>query len=129
MVYKSYILTGYDMTSKVGTKSAALKASPERFLHNFGEYDVTDTIFHNAEKYLVNVIRLKTTSLSIRGHFLRSHYVVSLCLNLLDPKKHTLQPLNYGWYGRNGMLLPEKFQCLLPEKYTITCACCNGCYK
>ena len=48
------------MTSKVGTKVAALKASPGRFLQGFGEYDVTDTIFHNAEKYLVNVIRLKT---------------------------------------------------------------------
>ena len=48
------------MTSKVGTKAAALKDSPERFLQNFGEYDVTDTIFQNAGKYLVNVIRLKT---------------------------------------------------------------------
>ena len=56
MVLKPYILTGRGMTSKVGTKAAALKASPESFLQDFGEYDVTDTILHNAEKYLVNVI-------------------------------------------------------------------------
>ena len=31
MVLKSYILTGCDMKSKVGTKAAALKASPEVF--------------------------------------------------------------------------------------------------
>ena len=28
------------------------------------------------------------------------HSVVSLCLNLLDPKKHTLQSLNYRWHER-----------------------------
>ena len=98
MVLKSFILTGCGMTSKVGTKAAALKASAERFLQDFGEYDVT--IFHNAEKYLVNVIYsrqkcetfddlryhqytmknttltdLPPTSRSIRGHLLRSHSV------------------------------------------------------
>ena len=60
MVLKSYIQTGCGMASKVGTKAAALKASPERFLQGFEEYDVTDTIFHKAEKYLLNVIRFKT---------------------------------------------------------------------
>ena len=49
-------------------KAAALKASPERFFQDFGEYDVTDTIFHNAEKYMVNVIRLLTKCEALRYH-------------------------------------------------------------
>ena len=153
MILKAHILTGCDLTSKVETKAASLNAFPAKLLQDFGEGNVTDPRFHNAEKYLVNVIKRNTkcetfdelrynqyimknttltdlppTSRSIRGHLLRSHYLVSLRLNLLDLKKHTLQPLNYGRYERSGMLLPEKFRCILPERYTITCACCKGCH-
>ena len=34
---KAHILTGCDVTSKSETKTAAIKASPESYLHNFGE--------------------------------------------------------------------------------------------
>ena len=51
-----------------------------------------------------------------------------LCHNLLDSQKHTLQPTDYGWYEKSGMLLPEQYRCLLPEQYAITCACHKGYY-
>ena len=34
---KAHILAGCDATSKIGTKTASIKASPESYLHNFGE--------------------------------------------------------------------------------------------
>ena len=34
---KAHILTGCDVTSKIGTKTAAIKASLESYLRNFGE--------------------------------------------------------------------------------------------
>ena len=153
VIIKAHILTGCDLTSKVGTKAAALKAFPERFLKDFGEGNLTDATFQNAERYLVTVVKHNTkcetfdelrynqyitknatltdlapTSRSIRGHIMRSYYLVRLCLNLLDPQKHTLQPTDYGWYEHSGMLLPEKYRCLLPERYTVTCACHKGCH-
>jgi len=98
MILKAHILTGSHVTSKVGTKTAALKAKPERYLQGFGENTfVTDLA--QAEKYLVNVVHAKSTcatsdklryniytsknktltelpptSSAIRGHLLRCHY-------------------------------------------------------
>ena len=34
---KAHMLTGCGVTSKIETKTAAIKASPESYLHNFGE--------------------------------------------------------------------------------------------
>ena len=104
MIIKAHILTGCDLTSKVGTKAAALKAFPERFLKDFGEGDLTD-----AERYLVTVVKYNTkcetfdelrynqyitknatltdlapTSRSIRGHIMR-YYLVRLYLNPISP--------------------------------------------
>jgi len=60
MIVKAHILTGSDVTSKVGTKAAALKAQPERYLQDFGENTfATDLV--QAEKYLVNVVHAKST--------------------------------------------------------------------
>ena len=50
-------LTGSDITSKVGTKKAALKADPAKYLQGFGTTAVMhDSITKEAEKYLVNVV-------------------------------------------------------------------------
>ena len=43
VIVKAPVLTGCDVTSKVGTNQAALKGSPERFLQTFGN-DFTPTI-------------------------------------------------------------------------------------
>ena len=34
---KAHILTGCDVTSKIGSKTAAFKACPEKYLYDFGE--------------------------------------------------------------------------------------------
>ena len=153
MILKAHILTGSDVTFKVGTKAAALKAQPERYLQDFGENTfVTDLV--QAEKYLVNVVQAKSTcatfdelryniytsknktltelpptSSTIRGHLLRCHYFVRVCVTLLDLETSELSPLNFGWKQVNGMLLPEKNQTSIPEEYTLTCACKKGCTR
>ena len=52
---KAHILTGYDVTSKIGSKSAAFKACPEKYSYDFGE-EFHDYHFQMAGKYLVKVI-------------------------------------------------------------------------
>ena len=51
------MLTGCDVTSKIGTKSSAMKVNPERFLQAFGVGEPSDIAFKNAERYLVYVIQ------------------------------------------------------------------------
>ena len=56
-VIKPHILMGCDVTSKTGTKSEAIKASPEGYLHNFGEENnPSSEAFLKAEEYLVRVL-------------------------------------------------------------------------
>ena len=52
---KAHILTGCDVTSKTGSKTAAFKACPEKYLYGFGE-EFHDYHFQMTEKYLVKVI-------------------------------------------------------------------------
>ena len=67
-------LTGSDYTSKVGTKSAALKANPEHFLSEFGRYihepKLSDSL-SKAEAYLVQVLKKGTTAQTMNE--LRTH--------------------------------------------------------
>ena len=51
------MLTGCDVTSKIGTKSSAMKNNPERFLEDFGIGEPSDAAFKSAEHYLVNLIQ------------------------------------------------------------------------
>ena len=45
-----HILTGCDVTSKIGTKAAVLKTQPENYLMNFGEHStLTDKNINAAE--------------------------------------------------------------------------------
>ena len=39
IVLKAHVLTGCDVTSKVGTKFRALNSEPEKYLMSFGEMD------------------------------------------------------------------------------------------
>ena len=58
---KLHILTGCDVTSKVGTKSAAIKASQEVNLWKFCSFVSEEYGFKDAELYLVNVLHGKST--------------------------------------------------------------------
>ena len=42
---KVHILTGCDITSKIGIKSAALKSDPHMYLKNFGESELLESPF------------------------------------------------------------------------------------
>ena len=106
---KAYILTGYDVTSKRGTKASAVASKPETYLDDFGIELLWDSSLVCANKRLVRVISFKSsceifynlkyeickkkekalnelppTSSTIHGHLLKSHYFVYLCSNLLD---------------------------------------------
>ena len=55
-ITSAHILTGCDVTRKIGSKTAAfIKACPEKYLHDFGE-DFHDYNFQMTEKYFVKVI-------------------------------------------------------------------------
>ena len=57
IILKTHVFTGCDVTSKIGTKSSAMKINPERFFQAFGVGEPSDIAFKSAERYLVNVIQ------------------------------------------------------------------------
>ena len=61
IILKAHILTGCDVTSKVGTKVNALKANPAQYLSRFGENDsLLDDVAIEAENCLVKTIQVNT---------------------------------------------------------------------
>ena len=152
MVLKVHGLTGCDVTSKLGTKAAGMKADI-RQLVNFGVSELVDpSSFVLAEKYLCGVLypnescqtfdtlryRLYTkknkdlsslppTSHVLYGHLLRSHYFVWTCHTLLTENAATLNPQRFGWNLVDNVLIPDKHLCSLPEIYTATCRCNKKC--
>ena len=148
---KAHILTGCDATSKIGTKTSALKKNPEIYLQMFGEEEFGDTSFKQAEKYLVQVVEtgskcssfddlryhmyinkrksipeLPPTSRSLRGHLERCYYLICLCSTLLDPNSFQLNPCRHGWESVNSVMCPKKYRLAMPEQYTVTCGCKSG---
>ena len=57
LVLKLHILSGCDVTSKVGTKLAVMRRDGEAELQTFGETSETDEDFDNAERFLVKLIK------------------------------------------------------------------------
>ena len=49
VLLKAHILTGCDVTSKIGTKSAALKFDPHMYLKFFGENELLESSFVDAD--------------------------------------------------------------------------------
>ena len=56
VILKEHILSGCNVTSKIGTKPAALKKRPEKYLKRFGEDETLHSSFQDTENYLVNVL-------------------------------------------------------------------------
>ena len=128
-VMKAHILTGCDVTSKIGirTKTAAIKASPQSYLHNFGKENNS-----SAEaflKYLVCVLdknspaksfdklrylwytnknkslsELSPASHSLQSHLERSFFVIRNCADLLNENAEPLDPLESGWKEKGCIL-------------------------
>jgi hypothetical protein len=115
-------LTGCDITSKVGTKKAALKAEPEKYLKRFGGSTIlSPAIINDAECYLVKVLRrgsdatnfsdlraelfhfskssshqnLPPTSQGLLPHIQRSFYNAYITMHILEGYQnlHTVEPL------------------------------------
>ena len=62
-IMKAHILTGCDVTSKLGTKSAALLAEPGDFMDSFGEHkSLQEDEAIKFEEYLVKVFKPKSKS-------------------------------------------------------------------
>ena len=149
---KIHILTGNDLISKLGTKHSAFKqlteSPPE--LSGFAESDeLPDEDVRNIESILCRVWapssgsttfnslryqfyrksnscvqNLPPTSDVVRGHILRSFFVIRRQVNLLNPNYKPLQPENYGWKNtEQSILLPEKFLNPIPDQLIVTCGC------
>lgn len=153
VLLKAHILTGCDITSKIGTKNGALKANPEKYLKSFGESDLFEKEdLTNVEEYLVKVLHpsspsrtfnelrfelyikkkvslidLPPTSSSLAGHLLRSYYVIRQYIQLLD-NDFEKDIKRFGWLEtEEGTLIPDKELLPLPDYYTVTCGCQKTC--
>ena len=156
VLIKAHILTGEDIMSKVGTKHAAKIFDPARYLANFGETpNLSEEDIRLAEEYLVKVkagvkskplattfdgLRhekyiggttgindLPPTSHAIRAHIHRAAYLVYTSCNLLNTDRGTLDPQEYGWEKRFGIMLPVKSLKPLPPYMLKTCGCGGKC--
>ena len=90
-------LTGCDITSKIGTKKAALKADPEIHLQRFGTTaPLTFAMIQHAEQYLVNVVDAGSKSSNFQE--LRAdqfHFSKSTSHQNLPPTSQGLEPHIY----------------------------------
>ena len=59
VLLNAHILTGCDMTSKVGTKESAIKLKPDTFLHSFGSTNEINFV-RQSQEYLIKVVSLTT---------------------------------------------------------------------
>ena len=110
VILRLHVLTGCDVTSKIGTKHGTLNTKPIDYLKTFGQSkNLCHEEAEKAESYLVKVLRsssacttmnelriesyldkssslteLRPRSSSIFGHILRSHFVIHQYLNLLN---------------------------------------------
>ncbi|KAL4238796.1 hypothetical protein ACF0H5_003503 [Mactra antiquata] len=145
-----HVLTGCDLTSKVGTKRAALKANPELYLTLFGnslDEENRREILALAERYLVKVCKpssscetmdelrysmyrcsksinlkdLPPTSASIKNHILRCLYVSFKQMNCL--KQLNINPTDFGYEETGGLISPCRVYNPVPSNLAQTCSC------
>ena len=157
VLIKVHILTGNDFLSTIGTKLAAIKADPLKYLSEFAESTVlTDAELMMAEQYLVavwNGVRSKTsaktfdelrcdkhmnstvvsldklppTSSAIKEHLKRSYAVIRNALSLLDNNRLPFNPINNGWYAESEKLYPVKGLKSFPIDLLVICGCKGKC--
>ena len=108
---KAHILAGCDVTSKIETKSAALKSNLHMYLKFFGENKLLELSFVDSKMYLIKVLQSNSTittfnesryelyrkknktlydlltSRSVQEHLEKCYFVINESLNLLSTKK------------------------------------------
>ena len=109
---KAHILTGFDATSKIGTKKGALKASPEKYLSKFGN-DRTDVLsYEKAESLLAKVLNASSQSNTFND--LRYETYAS--------KKtpfHQLPPTSYSLRGHVEFIYATRVYCCMWLQYAL----------
>ena len=143
-----HILSGSDTTSKVGTKSAALKANPALYLKQFGKnIRNIERELRKGEEFLVKVLMkggpfstmdelryykyhnsknitfadLPPTSFAIRGHILHAFYATYMQLHYLD--NPDLDPTEFGFEEEDEILVPNMCKRLVPDDLPQSCTC------
>ena len=157
ILVKVHLLTGDDCHSKFGTKHAAVKMEPVKYLAKFAENPVLcDEEIERAEEYLVrvwaganvktsaktfnelrliaykstkgNLSELPPTSLVAKNHIRRCWYSARVNLNLLAKENlQNIRPEAYGWDLTDGLMKPDKCLLFLPSRYIVTCRCKGSC--
>ena len=154
-IMKAHILSGCDVTSKVGTKTAALKYNPEIYLAQFGESPELNTEnIRLAEEYLVKVwdsrgkpkeqtfndlrlrkylhkntsiLDLPPTSRSVVGHIKRCYFIIRQNMSLLG-NFYDDNPRNHDWIETaDSLMVPDKNFAPLPISFTARCTCQKRC--
>lgn len=120
-------LTGCDITSKVGTKKAALKAQPQKLLKHFGRFpNPSEQIVKDAEMYLIKVLKPQSEAKNFSQ--LRSemfHHSKTSSLHNLPPtskgiSSHIKRSLYNAYTMMHCMDIPldmENTMVLKPEDY------------
>ena len=146
-------MTGCDITSKIGTKVAALKCKPEKYLMTFGDTD-DNLSYSNAEQYLLKVMysssncttfdelcyeiytskkksinELPPTSDSIQSHLDRCYFLINQYIYLISNAKVGLSPHLYGWKRGATEILPIKNMKTLPKSFYVNCGCQKQCSR
>ncbi|KAG1701651.1 hypothetical protein GQR58_004686 [Nymphon striatum] len=146
-------LTGCDITSKIGTKKAALKANPETHLQGFGTSPPSVAVIQHAETYLLHVVdnrsksrsfdqlrtqlfhfsksashqNLPPTSQGLKPHIYRAFYNAYITMHVLDRQLNVrtedLNPVDYGFRLEDGQLLPSTSWKTLEARWVVVCNC------
>ena len=110
-----HALSGCDTTSKFGTKAAAIKADPIRYLKDFGQAQINvEASVPNAERYLVQVLHRGDHGIETMDCLRHHMFLHRQSTSLID-----LPPTSSATSG--GPYLPWFLRCrhsnILSEKY------------
>ena len=150
----AHVLSGCDVTSKIGTKQSALKCINDEITLFAVHETLNSELASIGEKYLIKVldnksesltfdeyrfevyhkkkksiIDLPPTSSTISGHLKRSFYFIKMNCSLINYNTFTLKAVDYGWEFDSEILVPCKLLVQMPDELTVTCGCKIRCTK
>ena len=92
IIFKAHVLSGCDVTSKLGTKPASLNAKPGVYLRQFGEDNqLTIDEMKNAEKYQIKLLQPKSLCSSFDQLRFEMYRTRKISLIDLPPSSHCLK--------------------------------------
>ena len=154
---KVHIITGNDYLSTIGTKLAAIRLDPLKYLSEFGEsQSMREVEMALAEQYLVlvwngvrgatsartfdelrverynkstivSLDKLPPTSSVVREHLIKGFSLVRRASTLLDYNRVPFNPINKGWFLEDGKIYPSKGLKRLPAELLGICGCKGRC--